>query len=322
MTIPVFESKLQFIATYQYVSDPVCLFSAQTGALEAANQVFRQLWEKPEKPALDIQAISQTVFEQAEKGIILSLEREKRPGLEMHISQAMLNGQLLWLAVGKKPIAGLSDNNMLTEAEADQKALLNEIYHRVKNNLNIIVSLLSLQINRISNPEMRLLLLESKSRVFTLSLLQQSLYSSPRISEIKTANYLQALGNSILSSFKPKEKNIHIINEIEECWLDIDSLTPLGLIVHELLLNAVLHAFVGRDNGQINIRFLQVQKDIFLLEVEDNGIGFPEEKATGSSTLGFQLISSLSKQLNARLKINCKPLRGTVAEIEFKRTGK
>lgn len=321
MTIPAFESELQFVATYQYVSDPVCLISPQTGALVAANPVFRQVWEKADNPAFDIPAIGQSLLKQGEEGAIISIKAEKNSELEMQISQAMLNGQLLWLAVGKKQLAGLPENNKLPDAEADKKALLNEIYHRVKNNLNIIVSLLSLQINRISNPEMRLLLQESKSRVFTLSLLQQNLYSSPRISEIKTANFLQALANSILSSFKPKDKNIRITREIEECWLEIDILTPLGLIVHELLLNSVLHAFVGQDSGEIYIRFQQVQKDIFLLEVEDNGIGFPQEKATASSTLGFQLIGSLSKQLNARLKIDSKPLRGSLATLEFKRGG-
>ena len=319
--IPVFASKQQFNAAYQYVSDPVCLFCPNTGKLLAGNPAF---WQKAGPADAGMPMIRNLeVAKEGEYKADLGPKGKEQKVVRMQVSQAKLEGNERMLGIFLRDADEKIKDDRLLIAEAEKKALLNEVYHRVKNNLNIIISLLSLQINRISNPEMRLLLLESKSRIFTLSLLQQNLYNSPRISEIEVRPYFHSLATSVLSTFKPREKEIHLVVELEEVWLDIETLTPLGLIAHELISNVAVHAFKEREKGQVNIGFQQLANNIFQLKISDNGVGLPQAKdVKDNSTLGFELVKSLCKQLNGKLVVESGDLNGTSVSVEFKRIQK
>lgn len=312
-----FASGEDFEAAYHYVSDAVCLFRPAPGTLVYTNAAFRKKYPDLQG-SISMLTVSSSSSEKEEE-IVFDVAGKTAMTCLMKVQEARLEEEEVKLGIIiNEPAESRTEAN---GAEAEKKALLNEVYHRVKNNLNIIVSLLSLQINRIKQPEMRLLLLESKSRIFTLSLLQQSLYNSPRISEIKAGTYLQAVANSVLSTFKPKEKSIQLQTRFEESWLNIDTLTPLGLIAHELLSNAILHAFPAREAGKIHLSLEQPELNRFLLRICDDGCGLPTGRAASEyTTLGFQLVRSLSKQLHARMEVESTGGGGTTVSIAFKRT--
>lgn len=314
-----FNSVGEFEAVYRLVREEVLLFDAFTGTIIASNNSFKEN-NFGQDSIFNIK--DQFTFPFEEDGSFKQLKPEiddKTSHLFFEVSSVLLaNKPVKMLFVINQNRLGLMEDRLLLE-QAEKKALLNEVYHRVKNNLNIIVSLLSLQINRVSEPYTRHLLLESKSRIYTLSLLQQKLYSSSRISEIKAGNYLQSLAQSVISTFKPSGKEIKLNMEIEEEWLNIDTLMPLGLITHELVTNSVLHAFLNQEPAVVNIDFRKVNPDQYLLRVSDNGMGLPENKLPeDSSTLGFQLIKSLLKQLKAEWKVDSILNSGTCFSIAFK----
>lgn len=239
---------------------------------------------------------------------ILTLPDQQAQAVEAIVTEAMLAEErvLLCFVQGQQ-----SQQISLAVAEAEKKALLNDVYHRVKNNLNIIISLLQLQMNRVEEPEVRKLLLESKSRIFTLALLQERLYLSPRLSEVKANEYLTNLADSVIHTFKGK-KQIKLKADTAECWLKIDTLVPLGLLVHELVSNAAVHAFTEQEQGAVQLSFGPVGDASYQLIIADNGKGLAgQEVFNAGKTLGIQLINSLIKQLKASKQVETAAGAGT-----------
>lgn len=316
--IPLFTSVEQFKAIYSFIRESVALICPDTGKFLSGNDAFWQrLGIREGEGELILLNIAEIPEEGPCKAVLFYKNEEQVVPMQVYPG-SLLKGRVK-LGVLSESLPADNKGNSLEVAEAEKKVLLNEVYHRVKNNLNIIISLLSLQINRITNQETRLLLLESKSRIFTLSLLQQNLYSSPRISEIEVGPYLQSLASSVLASFRPKDKYIRMVYEIEEGWLDVDTLTPLGLIAHECLSNAVLHAFIGKESGLIKMTFREIQDNLYQLQIIDNGKGLPNGKEVADyTTLGFMMVKSLGKQLNAKVEMVSDPVNGTSVAVQFK----
>jgi two-component sensor histidine kinase len=309
----LFPDREYFKALYNPVPSPVLLLHKAEGVILETNHAFAATFKQPESTALLI-AILQPASgnKEWEKGpklpAILTLPGQQAQAVEVIVTEAMLADEKVLLCFVQDQ---QSQQIAITVAEAEKKALLNEVYHRVKNNLNIIISLLKLQMNRVEDPEVRKLLLESKSRIFTLALLQERLYLSPRLSEVKANEYLINLADSVIHTFKGR-KQISLKTDTAECWLKIDSLVPLGLLVHELVSNAAMHAFTEQEQGSIHLSFGPVEDTSYQLTVADNGKGLagPEVFNTGK-TLGMQLINSLIKQLRAGKQLETAAGAGT-----------
>lgn len=297
----------QFQLFFGRVQDMVFLLCPTTGRVLAANPAFREKTGREVELPLEVLAPAISASSSCRE---IPIETEiigkgNNPlRLRLHLSQVEFNHRPVFLGIGQDVGKQKEEENRLLAAEQEKKALLNEVYHRVKNNLNIIVSLLSLQIKRVSEPSVRLLLLESKSRIFTLALLQQKLYTSERISEVKAGDYLAALAKTVISGFKRPGQSIHLTADTEDCWLDVDILMPLGLITHELVANAVLHAFPEEEAGEIQIYLGREASGDYFYKVSDNGCGFPEGRSLKDfASLGSQLVLALSKQLKTEVKL-------------------
>ena len=205
--------------------------------------------------------------------------------------------------------------------DAENKALmLKEIHHRIKNNLQIVSALLDLQSGQTKNLEIIDLLEKSQARIHTMGLIHEKLYSSATLDKINFLDYIESLTRYLQTSFIPDDEEIAIILDIEPIYLNIDSAIPCGLIINELVINALQHSFLSQQAGEIKISFSQLSPDYFCLTVQDNGIGIREnidlENIQSLGSLGLSLVNSLATmQLEGTLKIY--RVNGTLFKIEF-----
>lgn len=191
----------------------------------------------------------------------------------------------------------------------DEKILLlKEIHHRVKNNLQIISSLLFLQSNKVDDPEAKEFFTESQNRIISMALVHENLYKSESLTQVAFSNYIQHIIQNLTESYSI-DSNITIKTNLDEVYLSIDSSIPLGLILNELITNSIKHGFkvseIGSNDTNKTLYVNLFNSEMIVLEVGDNGVGLPENIDLHSNTsLGMKIISSLVNQLDAELKID------------------
>ncbi len=206
--------------------------------------------------------------------------------------------------------------NELKLSLAEKDVLLKEIHHRVKNNLQIISSLLNLQSRKLKDEKALASFVESNNRIRSIATLHEQLYRSKDLSRIDFRAHMRNMTNHLLRSYGMGSDRIRAVIDSEQIYLDINTAIPLGLVVNELVSNAIKHGFEGRTSGEIKIEFRR-NLDKYTLSVSNDGIGLPEDFDIGSSTtLGLELVSSLSKQLKGSITMSS----GDVTEfrLEFK----
>ncbi len=208
-------------------------------------------------------------------------------------------------------------NAQLEEQNLEKEFLLKEIHHRVKNNLGIVSSLLDLQSAEMQDPKVVEAIHESQNRVYSMSMIHQKLYQGKNLSAIEMKDYFLELSDHILDSFGLKNR-IEFSFDMEEIELDVDTAIPLGLIVNELITNALKHAFPKDSKGRIDLFFRKTSDNAIRLIVADNGVGIHEIVQTKEKRGGFgtKLIGLLIEQLDA--KMNRITNNGTSVRIEFK----
>ncbi len=190
-------------------------------------------------------------------------------------------------------------NNMtLSKANAEKSTLLNEIHHRVKNNLQVISSLLSLQSQYVKDETAISALKEGQSRVDSMALIHQNLYREDSITGINMKNYIPLLANNIFNSYNTRGEEIKIESEIEDIILDVSTVIPIGLVLNELITNSLKHAFKNIEKGIIRI-YLKEDKGTLLINVKDNGQGF----RLGNEGFGMKLIKSFTRKLEGEIFI-------------------
>jgi len=204
-------------------------------------------------------------------------------------------------------------NILLDKKNKEKEFLIKEIHHRVKNNLEIVSSLLALQSSKLKDANTINIMQESQNRVQSMSLIHQRLYKGEHLASIEMKAYLINLGEHILDSFGVK--NITYKCEMKALELDVDTAVPLGLIVNELVTNSLKYAFPKNKKGRITVHLQQKEQNLLLLEVFDNGIGAVFSNIQGSG-FGFQLINLLTQQLNGKMKNDTT--NGTHFIFEFK----
>lgn len=198
----------------------------------------------------------------------------------------------------------------LKESLLEKETLLNEIHHRVKNNLAVVIALLDLQYMQNEDEKIKLILSDAKARIKSMSYVHQTLYQTENFSKVDISFYLKKLCTSIQKSLKTPNKEIIIEFTSDEIKVPIEKAIPLGLLINEMLVNSYKHAFEGLTEGKIDIDLKQKEDEIFL-SITDNGVGFSEsdDERGSSSSLGMKLIKTLTRQLRAELDINSKPGR-------------
>lgn len=322
---PLALSSAQFEVFYNPLAEPVFLFCPADKRLVAANDAFRNLVVVGADHAFPLPALQflpAEVLLELKPGAVVhtSLQLAHRVCLSFNLSAlpVILDGAVLLLCIAKST-GGESDLPALQEiAESEKKAALKEVYHRAKNTMNIIVSLMGLQLSREKDAYLRRLLQQIKSRVYALALLQEHQYHSERLLEIKADDYLTSLAQSVISNFKHTDQHLKLLPSTEICWLPIDMLVPLALLTHELVANAVQHAFEPGQDGEIKLNLSCVAPQSWQLLIEDNGKGIPENSTFPQlNTLGSQLIKGLSKQLKAQVQVARSDGGGTAVNVYF-----
>lgn len=192
--------------------------------------------------------------------------------------------------------------NEIKKLVDEKELLLKEVHHRIKNNMNIIKSLLSIQAATLKDASAIAALEDAGSRVQSMMMLYEKLYQSVSYSAISVKEYLPPLVDEILANF-PNSKDVKVEKAIDDFILDIGRLQPLGIIINELLTNIMKYAFIGRDDGLIKIS-ISSEASAITLVLQDNGNGMPESvDFKGSTGFGLQLVEMLTKQLGGSIRI-------------------
>ena len=198
----------------------------------------------------------------------------------------------------------------------EKETLIKEIHHRVKNNLQIIISLLNLQSNQIQDVHTLEMFRVSQARVRTMALIHEKLYLSEDLSDIDFAEYIKGLSEYLVHSFQPDALTVSLRTEVESISLSVESAVPCGLIVNESISNALKHAFPSAREGTITVGFRRGSKGMLVLTVSDDGVGIPVDfDLERSNSLGLQLITTLTKQLKGHLHVHTD--NGTTITVEF-----
>ncbi|MGK5090696.1 PAS domain S-box protein [Deltaproteobacteria bacterium TL4] len=198
----------------------------------------------------------------------------------------------------------------------EKETLLQEIHHRVKNNLAIVSGFLGLQASMTNNKEVLELFNQAQDRVYTMALIYDKLYHSENLSKINLQDFLETLTERLLSEYSTGYHRIEVESRCCEGWIDLDQAIPCGLIVNELVTNALKHAFEPNNKGVIQVHLKSVDETHCSLQVHDNGKGFPENIDTKKpKTLGLRIVNGLTAQLRGTITI--EPAQGTTIDISF-----
>lgn len=198
----------------------------------------------------------------------------------------------------------------------EKEVLLKEVHHRVKNNLQIISSLLSLQLGRVEDAAIVQLLRESQNRIRSMALIHERLYRSGDISRIDFGTYVHNLTSYLVRSYPSTRSTTKIRITIEGVLLGVDLAIPCGLIVNELVSNSLLHAFPDGREGEVDVE-MSTNESVARLTVRDNGIGLPKGfNIRNATTLGLQLIETLVDQIDGVIEVDGTP--GTSISVVFK----
>jgi PAS domain S-box-containing protein len=204
----------------------------------------------------------------------------------------------------------------LQESLHEKEVLLKEIHHRVKNNLQIVFGLLELQARSIHDPHIKTLFEDSQNRIHSMALIHEMLYRSSDLSQIDFATYLQDLLHSLAQSYNVDAQRISFQVDIETFPLNIELATPCGLIVNELVTNALKHAFPNHRSGSIKLACHKSKENRVCLIISDNGIGISADlNISKIKSLGLQLVYTLTKQLKGTIILDRSG--GTTFQLEF-----
>lgn len=233
-------------------------------------------------------------------------------GSRIKLSENRYGSYIIYVDISKHKRSEEQMRSSLVEKEV----LIREIHHRVKNNLQIISSLLHIQAGKISNKELAAMFTDCQNRVKSIALIHEKLYQTNSFTRVDFGSYTRNLVYYLFRMFNVKSDKVSLRMNAENVFLPMDTAIPCGLIINELVTNSLKHAFNGDKQYEISIEIVYQSNNKFTLTVKDNGSGIPEtvnfQKAL---TVGFNLINNLVKQLGGILEINST--EGTEFKITF-----
>lgn len=199
-------------------------------------------------------------------------------------------------------------------SKEEKEVMIKEIHHRVKNNLQIISSLINIQANNVEDKKVQRMFHEVQNRIISMSLLHEQLYKAPDLAHVNVDSYLEVLLDNLMKIFA-NDKRIALKKHIDVDSLSVDTLIPIGLLINEVVTNSLKYAFKGRDEGIIEIE-LKPHESGYILKISDNGIGMPENQLDQyKDSLGMELISTFVSQLDGVIEVDVSG--GTSYYVEF-----
>lgn len=240
---------------------------------------------------------------------------EFRPGL-LSARSISLSGEPHLLVLVKDISQIKAAQEQLRSSLAEKDVLLKEIHHRVKNNLQVVSGLLNLQAQHLDDPTGRAAFKESQNRVVTMALIHEDLYQSAELSSVDLGVYIKELAVNLFASYSIGQDKVGLALDVEQTAMVVDTAIPCGLIINELLSNALKHAFPGDRKGTVTVRFQSDGDKSYVLEVTDDGVGLPAElEVVGGESLGLQLVTVIVDQLGGTLEVTRD--KGTSFRIAF-----
>ena len=206
-------------------------------------------------------------------------------------------------------------NQQVQQSRDEKDTLLREIHHRVKNNLQVISALLTLQSTHLKDAQAKTALQEGQDRVQSMALIHKDLYQHDNLKGVNTKDYFVQLIDNLLRSYKIDESKVQLVIDIQEINLDVDSMIPMGLMVNELISNALKHAFHNTDNGIISIS-LKEESNMLKMIISDNGVGVLDIDRMKSQSFGYSLVQSFARKLDAELSFDSQ--NGLKIQLEIK----
>ncbi len=277
-------------------------------------------WSKEDAAGQSVNAILKTVLPEPMDKIEAALLSEGR--WEGELSHTRRDGTkitvwsrwTLQFDTEGKPLNVLQINSDITDRKRsdqqirtslrEKEVLLKEVHHRVKNNLQIIASLLNLQAEYLADEKTQAILEEMNSRVRSIAAIHEMLYRAPDLSRVEFARYLNLLAKDLTSIFSANARGVRVNVNSGPTWLEVTQAVPCGLIVNELLTNSLKHAFPERRQGAVEISFERLDGQ-YVLEVADNGVGVPDQVDLQSAkSMGFQLLGLLVQQLKGSVQMD------------------
>lgn len=320
--------KLSIVASR---TDNAVLIADPAGRIEWVNDGFIRLINIPKEKIINKRLSEINVYNNIDTEISEAIKNQHSRIFESNVTHQ--NNQSLWISSTLTPIydengilkklvvvdtditAGKNMQKQIETSLKEKDILLKEIHHRVKNNLQIIISLLNLQTGYIRDEATLKAVKDGQSRVRTMALVHEKFYQSDELSEINFAEYIEKLCHFLYQSYGDKTSRIEIRIEGDQINLDMDTAMPCGLLINEIVSNAYKYAFPGQSTGTISI-ILSKSENRITLTIHDNGIGFPGEfDFEKSESLGMQLIQALTNQLDGELKIIRE--NGTTFQVSF-----
>jgi PAS domain S-box-containing protein len=199
----------------------------------------------------------------------------------------------------------------------EKEVLLKEIHHRVKNNMQVICSLLNLQSAYIRDPEALALFRESESRIRSMAMIHEKLYQHESLSRVDFSEYLSSLSSLLFTTYVSNPAAVQLATRLDPVFLDLDTAVPLGLIVNELVSNSLKYAYPEGRNGVVEVALRAGPENQYALSVRDQGVGLPTGfDVNTNDTLGLHLVNILSAQLGAGLSVQSSS-QGTTFEVTF-----
>ena len=320
--------KLSLVASR---TDNAILIASPNGKIEWVNDGFIHLMGIPKENLINKTLSEINVYTNIDEEIRNVIKNQHSRIFESNVSTN--NIQNLWISSTLTPIYDdentlkklvvvdsniTTSKNMQKQIEAslmEKDVLLKEIHHRVKNNLQIIISLLNLQTGYIKDEVTLKAVKDGQSRVRSMALVHEKFYQSDELSEINFGDYIEKLCHFLYQSYGDKTDRIDLQIKGDKLGLDMDTAIPCALLVNEIVSNAYKYAFPDQKKGRILIVFKKLNGKMILF-IHDDGVGFPQEyDLEKSESLGMQLIQALTNQLDGELKISRE--NGTSFEISF-----
>ena len=338
------EEKIQILASAVESSEDAIITASFEGNItswnKGAEQIYGYLSEEimgknisilePDNLKGEIKQLIENI-KQKEKIRNYKTLRLKKNGTIINVSITLspvfdVSGKLVAISAITRDITKMTKaEKLLAKTEAARKK---EIHHRIKNNLQVISSLLDLQADKFDNPKVIEAFRESQDRVISMALIHEELYKGKRTDTLDFSTYIRELAENLFRTYSLKSKKINLNMDLEEnAFFDMDTAIPLGIIVNELVSNSLKHAFQGRDKGEIRIKLYGEKREeykregsksaSFILTISDNGVGIPENlNFEDLDSLGLQLINTLVDQLDGELEL--KRNNGTEFAIRIK----
>lgn len=261
------------------------------------------------------ESIEKTRLRKAHEEAVAALQRVNDE-LEVKVAERTRTLQELTEALLADIAVRQRAEEALKAALQEKEILLRETHHRVKNNLQVISSLLDLQAEASADPQVRAMFEDSQHRIRAMALIHETLYRGDGLAQINAADYLQPLSAQLAEAYRTLNNRVVLKCQVEEVWLSINKAVPCGLILNELLSNALKHAFPEAATGEILIVLRREAPGSCTLIVSDTGIGFPEGlDFRTTESLGLQLVCLLTEQIEGTISLERRG--GTAISITF-----